>query len=68
MNVPATIFATGYYELVLRDSLKKISTGHAAHEDGEAGLVRHLTKIENSERGVMSATDRRGKQSDEMTV
>lgn len=44
MNIPATLFATGFYELLIRDSLNKIAKGHAAHEDGEDGLVRHLTR------------------------
>lgn len=44
VNVPATIFATGYYEFLMRDSLQKISKGHAVHEGGEDGLALHLTK------------------------
>lgn len=44
VNIPATIFATGYYELLLRDSLMNITKGHAVHESGEDGLMRHLTK------------------------
>jgi hypothetical protein len=47
VNIPATIFATGYYEFLMRDSLQKIQKGHASHEDGEEGLVRHLTKVSN---------------------
>ncbi|KAI9699577.1 MAG: hypothetical protein M1820_007076 [Bogoriella megaspora] len=44
VNVPATIFATGYYELLMRDSLKVIGGGHAVHEHGDAGLRRHITR------------------------
>jgi len=44
VNIPATLFATGFYELVIRDSLNKIAKGHASHEGGDDGLVRHLTK------------------------
>ncbi|KAF2256979.1 aquaporin-like protein [Trematosphaeria pertusa] len=44
VNVPATFFATAYYEFLMRDSLKKIGHGHAVHEEGEEGLARHLTK------------------------
>jgi len=44
VNVPATIFATGYYEFLMRDSLQKIGKGHAQHEEGDEGLMRHLTK------------------------
>ncbi|KAK5087758.1 hypothetical protein LTR05_001973 [Lithohypha guttulata] len=48
VNVPATIFATGYYEMLMRDSLQKIAAGHAKHEDGDDGLT--------SEMGSMNAT------------
>jgi glycerol uptake facilitator-like aquaporin len=44
VNVPATLFATGYYEFLMRDSLVKIGRGHAVHEEGEEGLRRHITK------------------------
>lgn len=44
VNVPATFFATAYYEFLLRDSLKKIGGGHAVHAEGEEGLQRHLTR------------------------
>lgn len=44
INIPATIFATFFYELVFRDSLDKIALGHGEHEDGEYGLVGHLSK------------------------
>ncbi|KAF7185800.1 Aquaporin-10 [Pseudocercospora fuligena] len=44
VNVPATIFATGYYEFLMRDSLAKIGKGAARHEHGEQGLGLHLTK------------------------
>ncbi|KAI9810669.1 MAG: hypothetical protein M1827_006128 [Pycnora praestabilis] len=44
VNVPATIFAAGYYELLMRDSVAVIGKGHAVHESGEEGLKRHLTR------------------------
>ncbi|MBO0797128.1 MAG: hypothetical protein J2P36_40130 [Ktedonobacteraceae bacterium] len=44
VNIPATLFATCYYEMVLRDSLDRIGLGHAEHEEGEEGLVRHLSQ------------------------
>jgi len=44
VNVPATLFATGYYEMILRDSLWKIAKGGALHEHGEEGLGLHLTR------------------------
>jgi hypothetical protein len=50
VNIPATLFATTFYELVLRDSLNVIGKGHALHEDGEEGLTRHLTNA-----GMMNA-------------
>ena len=65
VNVPATIFATGYYEMLMRDSLSKIHKGHAQHEHGDEGLQKHLSHVtgedlENSgrpaERGFMNAT------------
>ena len=51
VNIPATIFATSYYELVLRDSIKVIAEGHGQHAEGEEGLVRHLTKVGTIEQG-----------------
>ena len=48
VNVPATLFATGYYEFLMRDSLSKIGKGHAVHEDGEEGLQRHITNTVSS--------------------
>ena len=55
VNVPATIFATGYYEFLMRDSLKKIGKGHAFHEEGEEGLHRHMTNTGFYEDGMTSA-------------
>ena len=45
VNIPATIFATAYYEFLMRDSLVKIGKGHAVHEEGEEGLRRHITNV-----------------------
>ena len=64
VNVPATIFATGYYEFLMRDSLQKIQAGHAEHEEGEEGLHRHLTNVASSPVGMMNAT-RNGNKKDE---
>jgi hypothetical protein len=44
-NVPATLFATAYYELLMRDSMAKIAKGHGEHEEGDQGLVRYLSKV-----------------------
>jgi len=67
VNVPATIFATGYYEFLMRDSLQKIHQGHAEHEEGDEGLQRHISKVAgvDVEQGTTNATSgigrRRGK-------
>ncbi|KAK3652216.1 hypothetical protein LTR56_005349 [Elasticomyces elasticus] len=61
VNVPATLFATGYYELLMRDSLNKIGKGHAVHEGGEEGLTLHLTKTrQDIERGATTAIEKVG--------
>ncbi|KAL1998222.1 hypothetical protein VTN02DRAFT_6623 [Thermoascus thermophilus] len=44
VNIPATIFATLFYEVFLRDSLAQIGAGKASHKDGEEGLRRYLTR------------------------
>jgi len=57
VNVPATIFATAYYEFLMRDSLHKISTGHAEHEDGAEGLHRHISRVTGGTPvGIMNST------------
>ncbi|KAI9832283.1 MAG: hypothetical protein M1819_004461 [Sarea resinae] len=53
VNVPATFFATAYYELLMRDSLSKIGRGHAVHEAGPEGLERHLSKAGMLQPGMM---------------
>lgn len=62
VNVPATLFATGYYELLMRDSLHKIAKGHAVHEDGDDGLRLHLTRTGidtgDMEKGTTNAVDK----------
>lgn len=42
VNIPATLFGTGYYEFLMRDSLSQIGKGHAMHEEEEEGLLRHI--------------------------
>lgn len=44
VNIPATLFATAYYEMLMRDSLQRIGKGAAVHEGGDEGLDLHLTK------------------------
>jgi hypothetical protein len=65
VNVPATIFATLVYEVILRDSFAIIAGGHNVHQDGEEGLTRHLTKTGTLEEGITSNMQRRGDFSDE---
>jgi len=43
VNIPATFFATAYYEFLMRDSLQKLGHGMAVHEDGDDGLKRVVT-------------------------
>jgi hypothetical protein len=52
VNIPATILATAYYELVLRESIQRIAKGHGQHQEGEEELVRHLTKVGTIEEGM----------------
>lgn len=57
VNVPATLFATAYYEMLMRDSLQKIGKGAAYHENGEDGLMLHLTTTGlTAEKGAVNAT------------
>lgn len=57
VNIPATIFATAYYEFLMRDSLAKIGMGHAIHADGEEGLMRHISNTGVLDQGTTSALD-----------
>lgn len=59
VNVPATIFATVVYEVILKDSFAIIAKGHNVHEDGEEGLTRHLTKTGTLEEGIAGNIARR---------
>lgn len=57
VNVPATVFAAGYYELLIRDSLVAVGQGHKQFEGGQDGvreLVRTLTRDEEVA-GAMAA-------------
>lgn len=71
VNVPATFFVrfvnhpglhvtdqvqgTAYYEFLMRDSLQKISKGHAVHEHGDEGLERYLTSEGIMENGISAS-------------
>jgi len=59
VNVPATIFATFVYEVILRDSFSIIAKGHNVHEDGDDGLTRHLTKTGTLDEGITATMTRR---------
>lgn len=39
VNVPATLFATGYYEFLMRDSLQKIAGGMLRMSMGRRGCI-----------------------------
>ncbi|KAK7741782.1 hypothetical protein SLS53_004846 [Cytospora paraplurivora] len=54
VNIPATLFATAYYEIILRDSFLIIGKGHARHRDGDDALMRHISKT-----GIIKDTDLR---------
>jgi hypothetical protein len=56
VNIPATIFATGYYEFLFRDSLQKIGKGQAVHAEGEEGLKRHISRGAPMEQGYTNVT------------
>jgi hypothetical protein len=45
VNIPATLFATGFYELFLRDSVQMINKGGVAHAEGDEGLRRYLSNV-----------------------
>ncbi|KAI4111469.1 MAG: hypothetical protein LQ345_006798 [Seirophora villosa] len=68
VNVPATIFATAYYEFLMRDSLSTIGKGHAVHEDGEEGLMRHITNTGAVETGAANVMRRNQSSSDEYNL
>jgi hypothetical protein len=59
VNIPATILATAYYELLLRDSFVIIAKGHGTHAEGDEGLVRHLTKVGTIEQGYAGSAVQR---------
>ena len=54
VNIPAYILGAAYYEYIFRDSLQRIDAGHAKHEHGDDGLMRHSSNIGAlvSERGM----------------
>lgn len=45
VNIPATLCATGFYELFLRDSVQMIHKGGVKHAEGEEGLRRYLSEV-----------------------
>ncbi|KAJ9612581.1 hypothetical protein H2200_004178 [Cladophialophora chaetospira] len=47
-TVPASIFATSVYELLVKDSIVHIAKGHAGHSEGQGGLMKHLSRVASS--------------------
>ena len=45
VNIPATLLATAFYEVVLRDSLAIIGKGETTLAEGDVALYRHLAKM-----------------------
>lgn len=60
VSIPATLFGTGYYEFVLKDSLASISKGHAQHEEGDEGLIKHLSRTGGWTEGELEKIRTRG--------
>lgn len=60
VNVPATLFATAYYELFFRDSLGAVVQGHRQVEGGEEGLTRYMTNKGIYRGDEMGSGDREG--------
>lgn len=57
VNVPATLFGTAYYEMVIRDSIIAVAKGDKRYEGGEEGMrefVRTVTRDE-AVAGAMSS-------------
>lgn len=61
VNVPATLLATAFYEVVMRDSLAVIGKGEARFEEGDLVLYRHLRRmgLVDEEQGVSVEKDAR---------
>lgn len=45
VNIPATLLATAFYEVVMRDSLAVIGRGEAAYAEGDVSLYGHLRRM-----------------------
>ncbi|RMZ92444.1 hypothetical protein DV736_g318, partial [Chaetothyriales sp. CBS 134916] len=68
VNIPATIFATGYYEMLMRDSLARIHGGHAEHEGGDEGLQKHISRVAKDQLVLRTTTSRGGQSTTEGRV
>lgn len=68
INVPATFFATAYYEFLMRDSLRRIGAGGAKHEHGEAGIYRTMTRNGIGRESGESEEDQKGTEVGAMNV
>lgn len=49
VNVPATLLATTYYELLMRDSATLISQGHAVQRDGSPVMPLHFEQLQHTQ-------------------
>ncbi|KAH8807809.1 aquaporin-like protein [Xylogone sp. PMI_703] len=48
-TIPASVFGTSLYELVMKDSIANIAKGLATHSDGKDGLARHFSLLDTLE-------------------
>lgn len=47
-TIPASVFGTSIYELLIKDSMVNIAKGHADHSEGQEGLLKHLSRLGTS--------------------
>lgn len=53
-SIPAMIFGTALYETIQRDSFATIARGHNSHENGEEGIMQHISKTGTFEASLPS--------------
>ncbi|PQE07694.1 putative channel exgression is glucose repressed by Mig1 and Mig2 protein [Rutstroemia sp. NJR-2017a BVV2] len=54
-SIPAMIFGTALYEMIQRDSFGMIAKGHISHENGEEGVMQHISKTGTFDAGLPSS-------------
>ena|ERR1700742_1977665 len=47
-TIPAMVFGTSVYELLIKDSMVNIAQGHESHSDGHEGLAKHFSRHQTS--------------------